>query len=170
MPDTNWFNLIAAARTGDERAWRSIVEHLRPQLREDAARQLSRRLRRRTDPSDVVQQSLTEAWVDRGQFAGSSKAELEKWLRRILERNLQDAVRRHIQTDMRSVDHERSFDELLSSGDFRPEVFLAEELSPARRSHTPSWSPEWWACLKPLQRQEFQPRPDWPARITARFP
>ncbi len=130
MPDTNWSNLITAARAGDQRAWQSIVEHVRPQLREAATRQLSRRLRRRTDPSDVVQQSFAEAWVARADFAGSSKAELERWLRRILERNLQDAVRRHIQTDMRSVDHERSFDELVSSGDFRPEVFLADNLSP----------------------------------------
>jgi RNA polymerase sigma-70 factor (ECF subfamily) len=122
--------LIAAAQAGDEFAWQAIVAHVRPQLRASAARQLSPRVRRRADPSDVVQQSLAEAWVARADFAGRSKAELEKWLRRILERNLQDAVRRHIQTSKRSVDHERSFAEILSSGDFRPEVFLADELSP----------------------------------------
>ena len=50
MPDANWSNLIAAARAGDPRAWQSIVEHLRPQLRKAAAQQLSHRLLRRTDP------------------------------------------------------------------------------------------------------------------------
>jgi RNA polymerase sigma-70 factor (ECF subfamily) len=128
--DSHWIDLIAAARAGDPSAWAAIVEQLRPRLRQAAERQLSQRLRRRVDPSDVVQQSLAEAWTARSDFAGCSAAELEKWLRRILDRNLQDHVREHVHANKRSIDRERSFDELLSSGDFRPEVFLANDLSP----------------------------------------
>ncbi|MEX2142460.1 MAG: sigma-70 family RNA polymerase sigma factor [Pirellulales bacterium] len=130
MTDPNWPHLIAAALQGDQHAWQTMVEQLRPLLRQTAAGQLPQRVRRRVDPSDVVQQSLLEAWKARAGFGGSSQAELLKWLCRIVERNLQDVLRQHIQADKRSVDHERSLDELRSSGAFRPEVFVASELSP----------------------------------------
>jgi RNA polymerase sigma-70 factor (ECF subfamily) len=127
---SDWPNLIDSAMRGDEPAWRTIVEQLRPHLRQAAARQLAERVRRRVDPSDIVQQSLLEAWNARGTFAGLSKAELVAWLGRIVERNLQDTVRQHIGTDMRTVDRERSLDELRSSGAARPDVFISAELSP----------------------------------------
>jgi RNA polymerase sigma-70 factor (ECF subfamily) len=130
MSDIDWSSLIAAAAGGDEIAWRSLVERIRPQLREAAARELSRRVRRRVDPSDVVQQSLADAWEDRADFQGVSAAELVAWLLSILKNNLKDAVRRHIKAGKRSIDHERSLDELRSSGAARPDVFVSAELSP----------------------------------------
>lgn len=130
MADVNWPELITAACHGNQRAWGTVVEHVRPFLRQAAGRDLAGRVRRRVDPSDVVQRSLLEAWQARATFAGASQAELLAWLSRILERNLRDAVRVHIEADKRSVRQERSLEELRSSGAARPEVFISSELSP----------------------------------------
>ena len=133
MTDSDWGNTIAAAGQGDERAWDAILEQLRPLLRQFADRQLDGGLRRRVEPSDVVQESLAEAWKARAGFKGRSRAELVAWLQAILEHNVQDAVREHIEADKRSVRQERSLDELRSSGAAGPDVFISAEPSPASR-------------------------------------
>lgn len=127
---SDWGKLINSAAHGDEMAWRAIVERLRPMLCQTADRELAPRVRRRVDPSDVVQRSLLEAWQARATFGGSTAGELQKWLCRILEHNLQDVIRQHIQTDMRTVDRERSLDELRSSGAGRLDLFASAGLSP----------------------------------------
>jgi RNA polymerase sigma-70 factor (ECF subfamily) len=130
MSEPDWSNLIAAAGRSDEQAWQTIVEQLRPLLRQLADRQLDAQVRQRVEPSDVVQESLADAWKGRAGFHGASKGELIAWLHTIVEHNVQDAVREHIEADKRSIKHERSLDELRSSGAFHPEVFVAGELSP----------------------------------------
>ena len=46
------------------------------------------------DASDIVQDVLLQAHVARDQFRGSTEAELEAWLRKILKNKLTDGVRR----------------------------------------------------------------------------
>jgi RNA polymerase sigma-70 factor (ECF subfamily) len=46
------------------------------------------------DASDIVQEVLLQAHVARDQFRGSTEAELEAWLRKILKNKLTDGVRR----------------------------------------------------------------------------
>ena len=130
---SDWGKLITAAGEGDKRAWDTIVEQLRPLLRQLAARQLDSGLRRRVEPSDVVQESLADAWKARAGFKGRSRSELVAWLQAILEHNVRDVVREHVEADKRSVRQERSLDELRSSGAARPDVFISAELSPTSR-------------------------------------
>src|SRR6266851_3843196 len=55
--------------------------------------QMDARLRARLNPSDVVQQTLLEAFRQRGQFRGRGDAELAAWLRQMLVHNVADAWR-----------------------------------------------------------------------------
>jgi RNA polymerase sigma-70 factor, ECF subfamily len=72
-----------------------------------ARSRLSPRLRGRLDPSDVVQQTLLEAYRDAEQFRGRTDAERAAWLRQVLARNLANAARDHTR-DRRDVGRERS--------------------------------------------------------------
>lgn len=50
-------------------------------------------VRRRLDPSDVVQETLLEAHRDRAAFRGGTVGEQARWLERMLAHNLQNVVR-----------------------------------------------------------------------------
>jgi RNA polymerase sigma-70 factor (ECF subfamily) len=86
-------------------------------------------LLRKVDPSDVVQKTLVEAHRDLGQFRETA-AQFPAWLRQILKRNLQDAVRREL-TGARDVRLERSLDD----SSFRLEQWLTStEASPLEQT------------------------------------
>ena len=51
------------------------------------------RLQGKLDPSDIVQQTLIQAWQGLNEFRGESKVEFRAWLRRILTRCQADFVR-----------------------------------------------------------------------------
>jgi RNA polymerase sigma-70 factor (ECF subfamily) len=133
MNDALWAERIAAALAGDEHAWSAVIDKLRPFLRRLAARELPLRLQSRVDPSDIVQESLLEAWDARATFLGSSEPQLKAWLCSILQHNVQDLIRRHVKAGKRAVGEERSLDELRSSGPRQPKAIVADELSPRAR-------------------------------------
>jgi RNA polymerase sigma-70 factor (ECF subfamily) len=70
----------------------ALVAH-RSRLRALAALHLHPGLRRKVDPSDMVQQTLLQAYAHLPRFRGTSGAELAAWLRRILANVLADAAR-----------------------------------------------------------------------------
>ena len=71
--------------------------------------QLDPRLQARLDPSDVVQQTLLEAYQAGEQFRGRTDAEAVAWLRQALAHNLADALRAFGQAK-RDVGRERSLE------------------------------------------------------------
>jgi RNA polymerase sigma-70 factor (ECF subfamily) len=86
--------LIARCRRGEPAAQEELFERYRQYLRLLAQAQLGRYLRAKCDPSDLVQQTLLEAYRDFGHFTGQREPELVAWLRQILAHNLFNEARR----------------------------------------------------------------------------
>ena len=103
---------------------RPDLESFRDYLRLLARWQIDGRLRARIDPSDLVQQTLLEAHQALIRPEAVIPADIPAYLRRILGRNLVDAVRRH-HAGRRDVDLEQS----LEKSSFRLEAWLADDQS-----------------------------------------
>jgi len=109
------------------------LDAYRAYLRLLARLHLDPRLRGKLDPSDVVQQTLLQAHRAGQQFRGGP-AELARWLRQILARNLAMAVR-DFARGKRDLAREHSLEQALAESSSRLEAGLAaEQSSPSRRA------------------------------------
>ncbi len=98
--------LVVASKEGDNEALGRLLEQYRGYLLMLAHRFLSEPLRRRVDPSDIVQVTFLEAKRDLPSFRGNSAAEFAGWLRGMLKNNVATAVTRHVTTQKRSLKKE----------------------------------------------------------------
>lgn len=105
-------DLVQAARADDSVALGELLHRYANYLSILATTQLDGKLRGRVSPSDIVQETYTDAARDFGQFRGTSEGEFAAWLRQILIQNLGRAVERHILTAKRDVRRELSMDQL----------------------------------------------------------
>src|SRR6516164_3236494 len=80
--------------------------------------QMDARLRARLNLSDIVQQTLLEAYRQRDQFRGRGDAELAAWLRQMLVHNVADAWRA-LGRARRDVALERSLEASLQQSSVR---------------------------------------------------
>lgn len=103
--------LIRRCRDGDEMARDELFNRYRRYLWLLAEVQLGRKLRAKCDASDIVQQTLLEAYRDFQSFTGSHERELMAWLRRILSHNLFNEARYH-NAQQRAAAREISLDQL----------------------------------------------------------
>ncbi len=85
-------------------------------------------LREKLDPSDVVQQTLLDAYQKRDQFRGTSGAEKAAWLRQILANNLVDALRA-VGRKKRDVAREQSLELKIEQSSLRFAKWLAADQS-----------------------------------------
>jgi RNA polymerase sigma-70 factor (ECF subfamily) len=95
------------------------LERFRDYLRLLARLQLGTSPTGRVDPSEIVQQTLIEAFEKREQFRGNTQAEQAAWLRRILARNVADVFRAQGRRK-RDVTRVRSLEEQLDQSSARP--------------------------------------------------
>ena len=102
------------------------LDRYRNYLRLLARVQLGARPGGRMDPSDLVQQTLLEAYQKREQFRGASDGERAAWLRTILARNVADAMRAQGRLK-RDVSRERSLERELAESSARLGDWLAAE-------------------------------------------
>jgi RNA polymerase sigma-70 factor (ECF subfamily) len=110
------------------------LERFRKYLRLLARLQLDPRLRAKLDPSDIVQQTLLQAYQARDQFRGKTPEEQAAWLRQILTRVMANAAR-DLGRARRNVKRERSLDAAVEESSARLEAWLAsEEWSPSRQA------------------------------------
>jgi RNA polymerase sigma-70 factor (ECF subfamily) len=100
------------------------------------------------DVSDIVQDTLVDAQKHLGEFRGESEAELTSWLRRMLSRNLIDAVRR-LRSRKRDVANERRIQRSKQwSGQLTSVALKAEQTSPSGRA---VWNEELQQMQKSLE-------------------
>ena len=96
-------SLLRRARAGDTQALGDLLALYRDYLKLLAKLQIDRRLRRKLDASDVVQDALLLAHRYFERFRGTSENELVAWLRQILATSMAVIVRHYYGTKQRRV-------------------------------------------------------------------
>jgi RNA polymerase sigma-70 factor (ECF subfamily) len=107
--------LLEQAREGDAEAMGQLLHLYRNYLTILATTQLDRRIRRRVNPSDLVQETMLAAHCDFGKFRGGSEGELLTWLRQILINCLHHAVDTHLRAKIRDIRREISIEQVSAS-------------------------------------------------------
>jgi RNA polymerase sigma-70 factor (ECF subfamily) len=115
--------------TGDSGTPEARFARYRSYLRFLARLQLDPRLLGKLDPSDVVQQTLLEAYTDREQFRGTTDAQWLAWLRQLLAHNLADALKAFRQAK-RDVGREQSLEAAIQASSARLEAWLVDSNQP----------------------------------------
>src|SRR5262245_47430591 len=111
--DLDVSRLIGDARRRQPESLDRLLDSYRNYLKLLARTGIDASLQGKTDPSDLVQETLLKAHQHFGQFRGGTEAELVAWLRQILARNLRDLVRQYRQAEALQVSRERSLEEIL---------------------------------------------------------
>jgi RNA polymerase sigma-70 factor (ECF subfamily) len=108
-----------------------LAEH-RPWLQLLARLEIDSRLAGKYSASDVVQQTLLEAWRDWGQFRGSDERGRKAWLRQILAHQLA-RLGRQFTAQKRYVNRERLAASLERSSLRLEQFFAADQTSPSQQ-------------------------------------
>ena len=102
---TSISQLVSAAKDGDSAAHSEICRQVQGQLNRMADQHLDTKLRRKLNPSDIVQATLTRMVEGFGDFRGSSSTEFYGWLNTILKNEV-NSTRRDFQRQRRDVRRE----------------------------------------------------------------
>jgi len=99
--------LLANAKEGSEEAIGKLLDRHRDALRRMVQMRLDRRIQRRVDVSDIVQDVLFEANRRLSKYLQEPKMPFHLWLRHMARDRIIDAHRRHRVSAKRSVDREK---------------------------------------------------------------
>jgi RNA polymerase sigma-70 factor (ECF subfamily) len=127
--------LLDRAAGGDVAARQQLVVRHRQRLRQMIAVRMDPRLGRRLDPSDVVQEVLTQAWQELDDYLQARPLPFYPWLRQLAWQRLVKLHRHHIRAKKRSVDREAEDDMALSGASVLAlaDRLLAKGASPSSR-------------------------------------
>jgi RNA polymerase sigma-70 factor (ECF subfamily) len=120
----NTDQLLQRVAAGESSAALTLVTRHRDRLRRMVAVRLDRRLAARVDPSDIVQDAITEAYLRLPKFAVERPMAFYPWIRRIAFERLLQMHRRHIAAQRRSVLREDALPLTEES-----EILLAEKVA-----------------------------------------
>jgi RNA polymerase sigma-70 factor (ECF subfamily) len=109
-PSKSLSDLLRRARAGDARELDRLFAACRNYLCVLAQNHVEGRLRTKADASDLVQQTMLEAYRDFGQFRGGTEQEWLAWLRRILAHNAAHFIRHYRGTGKRQLGREVALD------------------------------------------------------------
>ncbi|MDG2015022.1 MAG: sigma-70 family RNA polymerase sigma factor [Pirellulaceae bacterium] len=126
--------LLEQARQGDEDAINSLIDRHRNALRHLVRMRLDRKIQRRVDVSDVVQDVLIEANRRLKTYLENPVMPFHLWVRHIARDRIIDAHRRHRGSAKRSVDKEQPM--VIPGGFDQSSIILAAQL--VDREKTPA--------------------------------
>ena len=122
---------LGQSREGSAEALGELLGQYRSLLLWTAHQAMNSDLRTKVAASDVVQETLLEAFRDFQHFRGDSDQQWQAWLQQVLTNNVANLERRFRRTSKRSIDLERSIEaessvrreaELGFQRDLQPEV------------------------------------------------
>ena len=129
--------MLARARAGEPEVLGELFERFRNYLSVLARVQIGRRLQRKVEEADLVQETFLEAHRAFPRFRGGSEGELAYWLRQILAARLAMLVRHYFGTQQRDVNLERELSEALTATDglpVSPSVRFTAQVAPTIES------------------------------------
>lgn len=113
--------LLAEARRGSNQARSQLFELCRDYLLLIANREMENRLKSKAGASDLVQETILEAYRGFERFRGESEAEFYCWIRRILKNNLSNFTRCYGETHKRRASLEVPIEEVVDRGGDPPD-------------------------------------------------
>jgi len=108
--------------------WQWSLESYREYLRLLARLHLGTRLRRKIDHSDLLNQTMLNAYKHRGQFRGQTEAELRAWLGRILAKARKDWA-------AKEFGHEPEIQQALETSSIRLERWVTDQAQSTPSEH-----------------------------------
>lgn len=111
----NAYALFLAARQGDHVAFGQLLESYRNYLSLLARVQIGRRLQKKVDPADLVQETFLVACQSFAQLRSDDLAAFIVWLRKIFAGQLAHLIRRYCVAEARNIMLEQSIEQELNS-------------------------------------------------------
>jgi RNA polymerase sigma-70 factor (ECF subfamily) len=122
----NTEELLAAAREGDDDAINQLLTRHRDALRRLVSMRLDRKIQRRVDVSDIVQEVMIDAGRRLEDYLANPVMPFHLWLRHMARDRIIDAHRRHRASAKRSVDREQQL--AVPQGNDQSTIGLAAQL------------------------------------------
>lgn len=131
LAPSNPSHLLHKARAGDEAALGQLLGLYRDYLKLLARMQINRRLQRKLDASDAVQEACLRAARYFGQFRGQTEPELLAWLRQILAACLANMARQFHGTKQRQIALEQELHQELDDASHALDKRLIQHTTPS---------------------------------------